>query len=234
MSERSKEGPGGCPHLARLPSLLPELMDYTRYLTEYDEARAEDLAQTAMLEVMGRLAAFDPNGAKGDALRALLFTTAKRRSKDMFKDDKREGTALPPDIEDYDDAGSYQEYDGFLSPDLAAALAGLSETLRNTVQTVVLGDKTHVEVAAGMGVDVNTVDQRMSRARKHLKDKMRSAGVSSLDDVRNRFSAGATSWRVIPVDRGTRESKVRVSDDRRNPDAIENLRNEAKRLFGDQ
>ncbi|MFC5822554.1 RNA polymerase sigma factor [Nonomuraea insulae] len=58
---------------------------------------------------------------------------------------------------------------GRLTGRLAGALAGLNRGDRDVVLLSVLGDLSHAEVAAALGIPAGTVASRLNRARKQLR-----------------------------------------------------------------
>ncbi|MEV0144811.1 MULTISPECIES: RNA polymerase sigma factor [unclassified Nonomuraea] len=70
---------------------------------------------------------------------------------------------------DHEDATLARVAAGGLTGRLAGALAGLSRGDRDVVLLSVLGDLSHAEVAAALGIPAGTVASRLSRARKKLR-----------------------------------------------------------------
>jgi len=67
---------------------------------------------------------------------------------------------------------------------LAAALARLSEELRDTLLLVAWGDLSYEETATALGVPVGTVRSRISRARSALRRSLGDTNPAAFDEER--------------------------------------------------
>jgi RNA polymerase sigma-70 factor (ECF subfamily) len=82
---------------------------------------------------------------------------------------------------------------GLQSRRLAAALARLPATHRDTLLLVAWGDLTYEQAAIALGVPVGTVRSRLSRARRTLRQALADADPLTAHDLPGVSSAPADS-----------------------------------------
>ncbi|MCV7423017.1 RNA polymerase sigma factor [Mycobacterium yunnanensis] len=160
-------------------ALRPELHRYATRLTRHS-SDAEDLVQETMLRAFkayGRL-------RQDTFVTAWLFTIARNTWFSMCRASSRRPEVLSADVGDYASAtphavaGASAEVEALgndIDPDLAAALAGLSEEMRATVFHVAVGDMLSRDAADLLGVSTNTVLTRMHRSRRALRRALNAA-----------------------------------------------------------
>jgi RNA polymerase sigma-70 factor, ECF subfamily len=137
---------------------------------------AEDVVQDAFRSAWLSRHLYDPARSE----RAWLLAILRRRASDHWR--KRERRELPaggdlaqPGQPDAD------PFAAELSAVVQEALGRLPTELRETLLLVVVGELTHQETAAMLGVPLGTVLSRVSRARSRLREDLlaRSAAASS-------------------------------------------------------
>lgn len=148
-----------------------------------DHATAQEVLQDVFLRLWERPAAFDPARA---GLRAYLLVMARSRALDRLRAARttvplhsEDGVDLP--LPDGRPGPAQLSEDGARRDRLRAALAGLSDTHRETVERAYLRGQSREEIAQAMGVPVGTVKSRLSYALKHLKIHLGQEGGAWLD-----------------------------------------------------
>jgi RNA polymerase sigma-70 factor (ECF subfamily) len=136
------------------------------------EARAEELAQEAMLAVWRKAHLFD--AARADAA-AWIFTIARNLRIDAYRRDQRGSTAA-----EAPEAGLEFEIDATPQPDslvaavqsaarVRAALAQLSAEQIRVVELSFFEEKAHPEIAQQLGIPLGTVKSRLRLAMGRLR-----------------------------------------------------------------
>ncbi|MGI5166388.1 RNA polymerase sigma factor [Spirillospora sp. CA-253888] len=132
---------------------------------------ADDVAAETFLIAFRRRATFDP--AKG-RLRPWLFGIATTQIAQHRRAETRRYQAMSrvgaePDAAGHEERVLASVAAERMQPRLARALARLSRKNRDVVLLVALGQLTHEEVAAALGIPYGTVGSRLSRARRTLR-----------------------------------------------------------------
>jgi RNA polymerase sigma-70 factor (ECF subfamily) len=126
---------------------------------------AEDLTQQTFERALRAWHRFDPGRASA---KTWLLTIARN----AYIDDRRRGERreLPvervPDLEG--DPGPEQSLSG-LDPELAAALRRLGRSEREAIALRVGGDMAVAQIAELLGVEVTTVQKRLSRGLRRMR-----------------------------------------------------------------
>ena len=148
-----------------------------------DQGTAQEVTQDVFLRLWDRPEAFDPARA---GLRAYLLVMARSRALDRLRAAR---ATVPLHTEDGEERPLA---DGRPGPEgrseeraqrdqVRAALSGLSDTHRETVERAYLRAESREEIALAMGVPVGTVKSRLSYALKHLKTQLGKEGGAWLD-----------------------------------------------------
>jgi RNA polymerase sigma-70 factor (ECF subfamily) len=144
---------------------LDDVYGYLVYLTR-DRTLAEDLAADTFEKAFRLWSRFDPRRASA---RTWLTQIARTTALDWFRSEerrqRREGRSAAPERID---AGFAEG----LSPELEAALAGLSAGEREVIALRVLLDLDGDEAARVLGISPTAVSTRLSRALKKLEEKV--------------------------------------------------------------
>ena len=160
------------------PEVFTEVYDrYFRAIYLYVAARlgtgpAEDIAAETFAVAFGQRDRFDP-GRGG--LRPWLFGIATNLIARYRRTEARHYRALAR-ARDMPSAGSPEDRvvarvaARRLLPQMLAALAALSQGERDVVLLVAVSQLSHEEVAQALGISAGTVDSRLSRARKRLRE----------------------------------------------------------------
>ncbi len=134
---------------------------------------AEDLAQDVFLSVFRGLAGF-----KGDArFTTWLYRIAWNRCADWLRRNRKPGRRTVP-LEEADDVA-----DGRTDPSaetvgrderrrLRRALDGLDERYRSVIELAGVQGLSYAEVGAALGLPVKTVETRLYRARRRLRERL--------------------------------------------------------------
>jgi RNA polymerase sigma factor (sigma-70 family) len=133
-------------------------------------AERDDLLQEITLAIWRALPRFRHEAP----LRSFVARIAHNRCLDHLVSRQRDGRRLTALSEEIADAGAGPERQTTSSQDrsrLMAAVRQLPVGLRQVV-TLALEGFAHAEIAAVLGLEVNTVDVRLSRARRALKDAL--------------------------------------------------------------
>jgi RNA polymerase sigma factor (sigma-70 family) len=144
---------------------LDDVYGYLVYLTR-DRSLAEDLAADTFEKAFRLWSRFDPRRASA---RTWLTQIARTTALDWFRSEERrqrreDRSATPERI----DAGFAEG----LSPELEAALAGLSAGEREVIALRILLDLDGDEAARVLGISPTAVSTRLSRALKKLEEKV--------------------------------------------------------------
>lgn len=141
-----------------------------------DSARAEDCVHDALIRVWRAPNRFEGNR---EMLKAYLIASVRNESLAMLRSqgrrDAREQkvarlasvTTVDPPI-----------VDPVETQRLQGALARLPEEQRSALALAYYGNKTHVEIAAELGVPLGTIKSRISMAMRKLQVELASAGGS--------------------------------------------------------
>ena len=144
---------------------LDDVYGYLVYLTR-DRSLAEDLTADTFEKALRAWVRFDPR--RGSA-RTWLCQIARTTALDWFRAEerrrRREERSARPDV----DEGAMSEG---LSPELEAALAGLSAAEREVIALRVLLDLDGEETARVLGISPTAVSTRLSRALKKLEERV--------------------------------------------------------------
>ncbi|KAF0103549.1 MAG: RNA polymerase sigma-70 factor ECF subfamily [Rhodospirillaceae bacterium] len=147
-------------------ALLPDLRAFARFMCREREA-ADDLVQNTVLAALDKQTQFTP----GTNLKGWLFTIMRNR----FYSDLRTQRRRPLTI-DSDAATPLAAVD---NPEATMALKELSSELwklnpqsREALVLIGAGGFSYEEAARLCGCSVGTLKARVSRARKHLSDKL--------------------------------------------------------------
>jgi RNA polymerase sigma-70 factor (ECF subfamily) len=148
-------------HYAALVVAADRLLD--------DRAAAEDVAQEAMLELWRRRGAL-PAGTR---LRAYLYQSVRNRALNHIRHQRVARRAepdvpLPPPAAPADPAALTAELDVAMK----AAVRGLPDDVRETFQMSRVDGLTYAEIARTLGVSVKTVEARMGRALRTLRERL--------------------------------------------------------------
>ena len=144
---------------------LDDVYAYLVYLTR-DRSLAEDLAADTFEKALRLWSRFDPRRASA---RTWLCQIARTTALDWFRGEerrrRREEHAAPPERVD-------ELLSEGLSPDLRAALGGLSAGGREVIALRVLLELDGDEAARVLGVSATAVSTRLSRALKKLEERV--------------------------------------------------------------
>lgn len=134
-----------------------------------DQAAAEDIAQEVLLQLWKRRESLVPESS----LRAYLHQSARNLSLNAVRHSKVSRLAepmvrAPSAIPRADARANVRELWEFARE----AIAGLPDDVRETFQRSREDGLTYPEIAAVMGVSVKTVEARMGRALRQLREKL--------------------------------------------------------------
>ncbi len=134
-----------------------------------DRAAAEDVAQEAMLELWRRRESFPAD----TRIRAYLYQSVRNRALNHIRHlrvARRAEPELPlPTAPDPADAAALTAE---LDTAMKAAVGGLPDDVRETFQMSRVDGLTYAEIARTLGVSVKTVEARMGRALRSLRDRL--------------------------------------------------------------
>ena len=144
---------------------LDDVYGYLVYLTR-DRSLAEDLTADTFEKALKLWRRFDPARASA---RTWLCQIARTTALDWFRAEERrrrreERVAVPERVDESAFLG--------LSPELEAALAGLTAAEREVIALRVLLDLDGEEAARVLGISPTAVSTRLSRALKKLEEKV--------------------------------------------------------------
>jgi RNA polymerase sigma-70 factor, ECF subfamily len=165
--------PDGCAGLCTDAGLRAADTAYRRMLIARarrvlgDPALAEEAAQEALVRAWRSCASFDPAGGP---VRAWLLTIVHHVAVDLAR-----ARARRPPVSGIDpgdavvDAAATHEDTVVLRDELLDALSGIGPVHRHVVIETVLRDRSHVEVAAELGIPAGTVRSRLHYALRQLR-----------------------------------------------------------------
>jgi RNA polymerase sigma factor (sigma-70 family) len=145
--------------------------DIYRYVAgRLDVDAADDLAAETFLVAFGQRDRFDPG--RGN-LRSWLFgiatnMVARHRRKEARHYRALARTAPDSAVDSHENQVVASVAAERMQPQLARALAALSQGERDVLLLVALSQLSHQEVAEALGISFGTVGSRLSRARKKL------------------------------------------------------------------
>jgi RNA polymerase sigma-70 factor (ECF subfamily) len=146
---------------------LDDVFGYLLYLTR-DRALADDLAGSTFEKALRGWARFD---ARRGSARTWLLGIARSTALDWFRAEarrqRREQAAAVPELHE----------EGFvegLSPELEAALAGLSAGEREVIALRIVLELDGDATARLLGISPTAVSTRLSRALKRLEERVRN------------------------------------------------------------
>lgn len=138
-----------------------------------DSARAEDCVHDALIRVWGAPNRFEGNR---EMLKAYLIASVRNESFAMLRSQSRrdarelKAARLAP-VETVDPI-----VDPVETQRLQGALARLPEEQRSALALAYYGNKTHVEIAAELGVPLGTIKSRISMAMRKLQADLAGVG----------------------------------------------------------
>lgn len=137
-----------------------------------DAARAEEIAQEAMLTVWRRAGLFDPAGASPSGW---IFAIARNLRIDLSRSDQRGQRFL--ELARHEPAEpSASVLDALIDRQSAervkGALAALGNEQRKVVELSFFEGRPHPEIAAMLGIPLGTVKSRLRLAMQHLRQKL--------------------------------------------------------------
>jgi RNA polymerase sigma factor (sigma-70 family) len=140
---------------------------------------AEDVAAETFLVAFGRRDRFDPErgGLRPWLLGIATNLVARHRRAEArhYRALAEAGGLASADPDSHETQVVAAVAAQRLQPQLARALATLSAGERDVVLLVALGELSHDEVAAALGISYGTVGSRLSRARAKLRRAMNTA-----------------------------------------------------------
>ena len=156
----------------------PGLLRYAQTLLRYPTDAADD----AVAEVFGTIWASRAQLAVAGSLAAYLYTAVKHRAFDRLREQRR---AV---LEAADELPQNQPDEAHLQPDHLLAFQELSEQVgyligqlpertRQVFQLHRDGGLTYEEIAALLGISINSVKTHMFRALRFLKSTLHASGV---------------------------------------------------------
>lgn len=138
------------------------------------EARAEELAQEAMLMVWRKAALFDPTSASAATW---IFTIARNLRIDAFRREHRGGAIEVSDIEIEFHVDETPLADASLATAQAdqrvrTALKTLSDDQMRVIELSFFDEKAHGEIARILNIPLGTVKSRLRLALKKLRNSL--------------------------------------------------------------
>lgn len=136
-------------------------------------ARAEELAQEAMLTVWRKAAQFDPEKASAATW---IFTIARNLRIDSLRRERHPDTLMPDLMEEADNAPQADQIllAGERDDRVRAAMASLSPEQAAVVRAAFFLDQPHAEIERHLNIPLGTVKSRlrlaMSKLRTALED----------------------------------------------------------------
>jgi RNA polymerase sigma factor (sigma-70 family) len=173
--------PGTSPSVARrfgsvVEPYLADAYALARWLTS-NHADSQDVVQDACLRALQGIG----NYADGDA-RSWVLTIVRRTAYDWLNRNRPEAIVLTEDWEDLEgaqlperDAGTAESclIDREDEAALQKAIAALPAHYRQTLMLRHVQGLTYLEIAELTGISIGTVMSRLSRARRHLTERLK-------------------------------------------------------------
>ena len=162
---------------------LPELYRTARSLTRSD-VDAEDLVQDTLLRAFRAIDRFD-----GRYPRAWLLTIL--RNTNINRGRKKKPDLLDDPVATFERSTDFADFDGpeekVLGPIFESvvidAFDQLPDKFRSVIRMVDLEAKSYGETAAALDIPVGTVMSRLHRARKRIREEIKSQGLDSAEAV---------------------------------------------------
>lgn len=147
---------------------IPRLRRYARLLTG-DAVRADDLVQDTLERACRKWSLWRPR-ATGGGLRSWLLSIMHN----LFINQLRDNSPMRNDValDDSNEPTHHPLRRTHIRLDLEAALAELSDPLREVILLVCVEELSYAEAAQVLGTPVGTVMSRLSRARERLRALM--------------------------------------------------------------
>jgi RNA polymerase sigma-70 factor (ECF subfamily) len=133
---------------------------------------AEDLAQDVFVRVFERIGTFRGESAFSTWLYRLAVNVCLNHQRKPQRTERLEVAENEPADGASNPATAYAQRE--LSEQLQAAVASLPENLKSVFILVGMEDLSYQQAAEVLGLTVEAVRMRMSRARRELRDKLRS------------------------------------------------------------
>lgn len=180
--QAGRDGPGGRERNLRFEeealAHLEDLRQQALSLTGGDEAQAQDLVQETLLKAYQSWESYEV----GTNCRGWLMTILRNKFISEFRKRKRRPARLGfddlPDrsvLEDREaDDPAKAFYESLIADDVARALAELPDHFRVAVVLSDLRDWQYREISDELGIPVGTVKSRLSRARRQLRERLRT------------------------------------------------------------
>lgn len=135
---------------------------------------ADDLAGESFLRAFSRRAAYEPTGL---GPRPWLYGIATNLLREQARREERQMRAYARAAQPLVDGPIYEDVDGrldaeSLGPVVAAALAGLEPSDRDTLLLLALTELGYDGIAVATGVPVGTVRSRLNRARRLVRAEL--------------------------------------------------------------
>lgn len=133
--------------------------------------QAEEIVQDVMLTIWRKAALFDPHRAQASAW---IYQITRNRQIDILR---KENRPVPEELRE--DPGSEPDASQIVGleqevEEVRRALAALKPEQREIIEKAYLGELTHQEISAEMGLPLGTIKSRirlgMERLRHDLKD----------------------------------------------------------------
>jgi RNA polymerase sigma-70 factor (ECF subfamily) len=135
-----------------------------------DEQAGEDVAQDVMLELWRRRDTLDI----AESCRSYLFRAVRNRALNVIRHEetvRRSEPAIVAELAEAVPAPELEESAG-LAAAIAAAVRGLPEPVRECFLMNREHGLTYPEIAATLGISVKTVEARMGRGLKELRERL--------------------------------------------------------------
>ena len=151
------------------PVLLGLCMRYTR-----SRAEAEDVLQEGFIKVFQKIKTFENKGSFEGWLKRIMVNTAinyyKSNRKYGFSEEFNANNINH--MEAYSDNETVEIETPVKQEDMLAMINELPDGYRLVFNMYVFDGLTHREIAAGLGISEGTSKSQLSKARKHLKEKV--------------------------------------------------------------
>ena len=157
---------------------LDDLREQALSLTGGDEARAQDLVQETLLKAYQCWDSYE----SGTNCRGWLMTILRNKFISEFRKRKRRPSRLA--FEDLPDRSILEDrnaedpaaafYESLVADDVVEALDELPDRFRVAVILSDLRDWQYKEISDELQIPVGTVKSRLSRARRQLRERLRS------------------------------------------------------------